>query len=86
MPHVRKIAERLIPPNSPPISIMLMKKIMHNYFKDILAKTLDLENIGNEAAFKTHDFRESTKSLQEKRDPVFTGKSNKAVRDLLDKF
>jgi len=27
-----------------------------------------------QAAFKTHDFRESTKSLREKRDPIFKGK------------
>jgi 2-(1,2-epoxy-1,2-dihydrophenyl)acetyl-CoA isomerase len=85
MPYVRNIAERLIPPKAPTISIRLMKKIMHDYFRDILSRTLDLENVGLQAGFKTADFREATMSLKDKRDPVFTGKENKMIRDIFKK-
>ena len=47
---------------------------MHSYFKEIISKTLDLENEGYKIAIKTHDFRESTKKKKKKRDPVFKGK------------
>ncbi len=74
MAIVREKAERLIPPKGPSTALKLMKKTMHAYFKDILSNTLDKENEALQAAFKTHDFRESTKSLREKRDPIFKGK------------
>jgi len=86
MPYAREIALKLIPPKAPSIAISLMKKMLHKYFKNIIADTLDLENEGNHIAFKTHDFRESTKSLQQKRDPIFTGKTNKTIKDFLNKF
>lgn len=85
MPYVRKVAERLVPPKGPSVSIRLMKKIMHDHFGDIFARTLDLENIGNQAGFKSADFREATISLGEKRDPVFTGKENKMIKDIFKK-
>lgn len=84
--HCHNIAKRLIPPNSPTISIRMMKKIMHEPFRKYLADTLDLENEGNQAAFKTADFRESTRALKEKRDPKFKGKDNRAVRKFLEQF
>ena len=74
MAFVRKKAERLIPPKGPSTALKLMKRTMHAYFRDILSNTLDKENEALQAAFKTHDFRESTKSLKEKRDPIFKGK------------
>ena len=74
MAVVREKAERLIPPKGPSTALKLMKKTMHDYFRDILSTTLDKENEALQAAFKTHDFRESTKSLKEKRDPIFKGK------------
>jgi len=74
IPYAREQALRLIPPKGPSLSIKLMKKTMHNYFKDIISKTLDLENEGLRELFKTHDFRESLKSLIQKREPVFKGK------------
>jgi len=83
MTHCRKVAERLIPPNSPSISIKLMKKLLHDFFRDIVSQTLDKENIVLRSSFKTQDFRESVKSLGEKRDPVFTGRENKMIQDLL---
>jgi len=74
LPYARHQALRLIPPIGPSLSIKLMKKTMHDYFKDIISKTLDLENEGLRELFKTHDFRESLKSLIQKREPVFKGK------------
>jgi len=74
MEVVREEAEKLIPPKGPSAALKLMKKTMHDYFRDILSKTLDKENEALRAAFKTHDFRESTKSLKDKRDPIFKGK------------
>ena len=74
MAVVREKAEKLIPPKGPSAALKLMKQTMHDYFRDILSNILDKENEALQAAFKTHDFRESTKSLKDKRDPVFKGK------------
>ncbi|MBA7579341.1 Crotonyl-CoA hydratase [subsurface metagenome] len=74
MPFVREQALKLIPPKGPSLSLKLMKKTMHDYFKDILSRTLDLENEGLRTLLKTHDFRESLKALIQKRDPTFKGK------------
>ncbi|MBY9004109.1 MAG: enoyl-CoA hydratase/isomerase family protein [Candidatus Lokiarchaeota archaeon] len=74
MPFVRKQAERLIPPKAPSLSLKLMKKTMHDYFREIISDTLDKENETLRALFKTHDMRESTKSLMQKREPIFKGK------------
>ena len=72
--YTREQAYRLIPPKGPSLSLKLMKKTMHDYFKDILSKTLDRENESLQALLKTSDFRESTKALGEKRAPIFKGK------------
>lgn len=74
IPYAREQALRLIPPNAASLSIKLMKKTIHSYYIDILEKTLDLENKALRKTFASKDFRESMKSLQEKRDPVFIGK------------
>ena len=74
MPYAREQALRLIPPKGPSVSLKLMKKTMHDYFRDILSSTLDLENEGLRALFKTSDFRAATKSLITKKEPVFKGK------------
>jgi len=74
MPYTRAQALRLIPPNGPSLSIKLMKKTMHDYFRDIILRTSKLENEGDKSVMKTHDFRESTRSFIEKRDPKFKGK------------
>ncbi|MHA1671163.1 MAG: enoyl-CoA hydratase/isomerase family protein [Promethearchaeota archaeon] len=71
---VRKQAERLIPPKGPSLALKLMKKTMHDYFREIISSTLDRENEALQAAFKTHDMRESTKALMQKREPIFKGK------------
>ncbi|MHA2087651.1 MAG: enoyl-CoA hydratase/isomerase family protein [Promethearchaeota archaeon] len=74
LPFARKQALRLVPPNSPSLSISKMKKIMHSHFKEIASKTLDLENQALRELFETQDFREATQSLITKKDPIFKGK------------
>ncbi|MHA2289124.1 MAG: enoyl-CoA hydratase/isomerase family protein [Promethearchaeota archaeon] len=74
MAIVREKAESLIPPKGPSLALKLMKKTMHDYFREILSDTLDKENEGMQVTFKTRDFRESTKSIKEKREPIFKGK------------
>lgn len=74
MPYAREQALRLIPPKGPSLSIKLMKKTIHDYFRDILSKTLDLENEGLRACLETSDFRASLKSLVTKKEPIFKGK------------
>lgn len=73
IPHARSVAERLIPPNGPSVSLKFMKKIMHDYFRPIIERQLDLENEAIVKTLKTRDFRESTIALKERRDPSFRG-------------
>ncbi len=72
--YAREQALKLIPPKGASLAINLMKKTMHHYFHDILSQTLKLENEGLQASLKTHDFRESLKSLIKKTEPKFKGK------------
>lgn len=74
LPYAREQALKLMPPKGPSLSIKLMKKTMHTYFRDILSKTMDLENKNDLNIVKSEDFRESLRALREKRDPVFLGK------------
>jgi enoyl-CoA hydratase/carnithine racemase len=74
LPHVRKQALRLVPPQGPSQVISRMKTILHDYYKNAISKTLDLENEGLRDLFKTSDFRAATKSLMTKKDPIFKGK------------
>jgi len=74
IPYAREQALKLIPPNGPYLSITLMKKTMHHYFRSILSDTLDLENKALRKTFRSKDFNESMLALKEKRTPTFTGK------------
>jgi enoyl-CoA hydratase/carnithine racemase len=74
IPYAREQDLRLIPPKGSTLSLKLMKKTMHAYFKDILERTLDLENKALRKAFTSKDFNESMKALKEKREPIFIGR------------
>ena len=74
MQFVREQALRLVPPKSPSLALNHMKRVMHDYFKDILSRTLDLENEALRESMKTSDFRAATKSLITKEEPKFRGK------------
>ncbi len=74
IPFAREQALKLIPPKGPYLSIKLMKKTMHNYFREIFSNTLDLENKALRKTFISKDFKESMQALKEKREPIFIGK------------
>ncbi|MFX1526200.1 MAG: enoyl-CoA hydratase/isomerase family protein [Promethearchaeota archaeon] len=74
IPYAREQALRLIPPKGPYLSIKLMKKTMHSYFREILSKTLDIENKALRKSFTSKDFNESMQALKEKRAPNFIGR------------
>ena len=74
IPFTREQALKLIPPKGPYMSIKLIKKTMHNYFREILSNTLDLENKALRKTFVSKDFNESMQALKEKREPEFIGK------------
>ena len=74
MPHVRKVAERLIPPKGPSLSLKWMKRALHRPLIDIVSNQLDIENKALGKLATSADFRESIKALKEKRDAVFKGK------------
>jgi len=74
MPFVREQALKLIPPKGPTLSIKLMKKTIHSYFRDIIEKQLDIENRAWGKTVRSKDFNTSLKALKEKRDPIFIGK------------
>jgi len=74
MSYARSIAERLIPPKGPSLSISFMKKIMHDYYRPWIERQLDLENEVIQKAMKTSDFRASTRALMAKSEPKFRGR------------
>jgi len=74
MSYSREQALRLIPPRGPIKAINRMKQTMHDYFKPIISRTVNLENEGLQDLFKTSDFRAAMKSLITKKDPIFKGK------------
>lgn len=74
IPYTREQALKLIPPKGATLSLKLIKKTMHAYYRDILDRTLDLENRGLRKTFVSKDFNEFMKAIKEKRDPVFIGR------------
>ena len=74
IPFSREQALRIISPKSPSVAINLMKKIIYNYFRDIIVKTLDLENENNQQITKTYDSREAIIDFFSKRLLKFKGK------------
>ncbi|NVM16312.1 MAG: enoyl-CoA hydratase/isomerase family protein [Candidatus Lokiarchaeota archaeon] len=74
MQYTREQALRLIPPKGSSLSLKLMKKTMHAYFRDILSTTLDLENKALRKTFASKDFKEAMLALKEKREAKFIGK------------
>jgi len=72
--YTRRQAKKLIPPQGPSLSIKLMKKTMHHYFRDIIEEQLDLENNQWVKTLTSKDFKESLEALKEKRDAQFIGK------------
>jgi enoyl-CoA hydratase/carnithine racemase len=74
MPFSRQQALKLIPPYGPSIALKLMKKTMHSFYREILDKTLDLENKALRKAFASKDFNEAMSAIKEKREANFKGR------------
>lgn len=74
MSYARKQALKLIPPNGPSLSIKLMKRTIHTYFRAIIEQQLDLENKMWTKVIQSKDFRQSLKALKDKKEPLFIGK------------
>ncbi|TFG22822.1 MAG: enoyl-CoA hydratase [Promethearchaeota archaeon] len=74
IPYTREQALKLIPPKGPSMALKLMKKAMHAYYRDILARTLDLENKALRKTFASKDFKEAMLALKEKRTANFIGR------------
>ncbi|MEJ2248381.1 MAG: enoyl-CoA hydratase/isomerase family protein [Candidatus Lokiarchaeota archaeon] len=74
MEYTRKKALELIPPKSPTLSIKLMKKTIHSYFREIIEKQLNLENKYWKKTLASKDFQNSLEALKERRDAEFIGK------------
>ena len=67
-----KLACRLA--KMPTISLGLIKKLLHVSFDNDLEKQLEMEDICQNIAAQTEDFKEGSKAFLEKRKPNFKGK------------
>ncbi|TFG02009.1 MAG: enoyl-CoA hydratase/isomerase family protein, partial [Promethearchaeota archaeon] len=74
MKYAREQALKLIPPEGPSLSIKLMKKTMHEYFREIIIQTQELEKETNLKLYKTHDFRAAMRSFKNKKTTKFKGR------------
>jgi enoyl-CoA hydratase/carnithine racemase len=73
MEYSRKQALKLIPPNAPSLSIRLMKRTIHSYFREIIENQLDIENKYWIQTLSSEDFKRSLEALKKKKDPNFMG-------------
>ncbi len=75
MAYTRSQAEKIIPPRGAIQSIRSMKRCMHEPRVEELSRALDLENEALNRLFQSADFTEGMAARIERREPVFTGKS-----------
>ena len=73
LPHARKMAQKLIPPEGPGEAVKLAKRAFQKPYIDAIAKALDAENEGLNQGVLTYDFGEALRARIEKRAPVFRG-------------
>ena len=73
LPHARKMAQKLIPPEGPGEAVKLAKRAFQKPYIDAIAKALDAENEGLNQGVLTYDFGEALRARKEKRAPVFRG-------------
>ncbi len=74
MPHAREQALKLITPKAPGLSIKLMRKTMHDIYRDQVYKMLDLENDCFATLLKSEDARIAMTARSKKIEPVFKGR------------
>jgi len=73
VPYAREQALKLITPKAPGLSIRLMRKAMHDIFKDQIYKILDIENEGFKTLLSSPNFRIAMSARQKKIEPAFKG-------------
>ncbi|MHA1254971.1 MAG: enoyl-CoA hydratase-related protein [Promethearchaeota archaeon] len=71
VPYAREQALKLITPKAPGVSIRLMRKAVHDIFKDQIYKILDIENEGFTTLLSSPNIRIAMKARQNKIEPVF---------------
>jgi enoyl-CoA hydratase/carnithine racemase len=74
VPYAREQALKLITPKAPGQSIRLMRKAVHEMFKDQIYKILDIENEGYTTLLKSENVRIAMTARINKIDPVFKDK------------
>lgn len=71
VPYAREQALKLITPKAPGLSIRLMRKAVHDIYKDQIYKILDIENEGFTRLLSSPNIRIAMKARQNKIEPVF---------------
>ncbi|MHA2186407.1 MAG: hypothetical protein ACXAAI_15545, partial [Promethearchaeota archaeon] len=73
VPYAREQALKLIAPKAPGLSIILMRKAIHEMFKDQIYKILDIENEGYITLLSKSDVRIAMTARINKTEPEFKG-------------
>ena len=71
IPYAREQALKLITPKAPGLSIRLMRKAVHDIFKDQIYKMLDIENEGFTTLLKSENVGIAMAARLKKIEPVF---------------
>jgi len=71
VPYAREQALKLITPKAPGVSIRLMRKAVHDMFKDQIYKILDIENEGYKTLLKSENVGIAMSARINKKEPVF---------------
>jgi len=74
VPYAREQALKLIAPKAPGLSIRLMRKAVHDMFKDQIYKILDIENEGYTTLLSKPDVGIAISARREKKEPAFKGR------------
>jgi len=74
VPYAREQALKLITPKAPGLSIRLMRKAVHDMFKDQIYKILDIENEGYTTLLSKPDVGIAISARREKKEPAFKGR------------
>lgn len=74
VPYAREQALKLIAPKAPGLSIRLMRKAVHDIYKDQIYKILDIENEGFTRLLSSPNIRIAMSARRKKEEPVFKDK------------
>jgi len=74
MSRVREIALDLIAPKAPGLAIKMMKKSLHDFYREDVSRMLDIENENLAILLKSRDMTLVRRARAKKETPVFKGK------------